>query len=246
MALLVVALLHLFHTGQATYGSHFSYTTTNHLAPGPLYALYKSPAFSNGYQYSYFPSVIPPSSLYNHQIWPVVNTYNTPAVSLYQSPFTAPCQHGHYPLTSSFSTVFNRPIIGPPVKTKANNSTEHVFKPIYKPFAWGTPPLFAYQGSIQHIPMPPKDETEKMDKPETKTETKADAKETTASETEKEEAPMKTEEPAKEEAEEPKEEAAAEMTESKDEKEAIVKAKRDSVSIAKRFGLRKKSKKMDP
>src|SRR5699024_1784422 len=98
-ALLVI--VQLCHYSSATYGgSYFSYTTTNHLT-SPQYALYKSPAFSNGYQYSYLPTVYtqPAAPVYTHAVYPAVTTYQTyKAPSYYEPAFTAPCAHA--PLSS--------------------------------------------------------------------------------------------------------------------------------------------------
>jgi len=114
-----------------------------------------------------------------------------------------------------------------------------VYKPIYYPVGyWGYQnPLFAYQGTIQHIPMPPKVETEKPEaKTEEKAEEKAEVKEApAASEMEKEDEPAKAEET-------PKAEEASEV-EKEDKPAEPAKAKRDAASIAKRFGSRTRKNK---
>lgn len=219
-------------------GSYYSYTTTNHLAPPVTYALYKSPLFSTGYQYSHLPPV------------PIIHTYPSVHTSVWPSPsyklplnYYSPCNQPGAHVTSFTSHVIPGPPkvrIGKPVKTKVNNNTEHVFKPIYYPGVWGEykPPHLVYQGTIQHGAPKASGDAGSMTtaKPETE-EASGDKKAELAKSEE-----TKEEEVDEGEKEDEKADAASTEAPKKAEETAIMpsKAKRNSVgSIAKGYGLRK-------
>lgn len=261
--------LHLF-TSATAYGlggpgSFYSYTATNHLSPSVPTVLYSPSLYRSSsplYSYSYLPAastaVIPPPPLAYHpsvhtSVWPATtSTYFHKPVNFY-----VPCLKQHvtsfsHVITAAPLPVPRKPLVGKPVKTKPNNSTEHVFKPIYYPGVWGEykPPVFSYQGTIQHGA--PKKEGAGETAVSTTTTTAA----TPAAEAAEETAAEKPAEPAKAEPAKAEEEvdegekedekadaaAAAEATTKKAEEIKPAKAKRASVSIAKGYGTRKMMK----
>ena len=135
-----MALIQSYRIVNATsFGSYYTYHTPYHVYQAPVLATPSIPY----HQTNQYVAIQPTSQTitYRSTSWP---TTTSTATALFH-PFTAPCPHSPFTRFSLFG-----PAIGPPVKTKSGNNTEHVFKPIYSPI-WGYNPIYSYLGSIQHL-----------------------------------------------------------------------------------------------